>query len=77
MRTIKDFKGYTILYNLNRGKKMTTTMKKVKVIPKSEKYTRQDLEQALNEVYDDYGYVLDFMKEDKNYVVLYLKEREV
>lgn len=56
---------------------MTTTMKKVKVIPKSEKYTRQDLEQALNEVYDDYGYILDFMKEYKKYVVLYLKERDV
>lgn len=77
MRTIKDSTRYTILYNLNRGKKMTTTMKKVKVIPKSEKYTRQDLEQALNEVYDDYGYILDFMKEYKKYVVLYLKERDV
>lgn len=77
MRIIKDFTRYTILYNLNRGKKMTTTMKKVKVIPKSEKYTRQELEQALNEVYDDYGYVLDFIKEDENYIVLYLKEREV
>lgn len=58
-------------------KNMTATMKKVKVVPKSEKYTRNDIEQALNEAYDDYGYVLDFIKEDENYVYIYLKEKEI
>lgn len=58
-------------------KKMTATMKKVKVVPKSEKYTRNDIEQALNEAYDDYGYVLDFIKEDDNYVYIYLKENNI
>lgn len=61
----------------SKEKKMTATMKKVKVVPKSEKYTRNDIEQALNEAYDDYGYVLDFIKEDDNYVYIYLKEKEI
>lgn len=50
-------------------------MRKVRVIPQS-KYVGLDIERALSEAYDDYGYVLDFMKEDNNYVVLYLKERD-
>lgn len=57
------------------AKKTDATMRKVRVVPQS-KYVGLDIERALSEAYDDYGYVLDFMKEDNNYVVLYLKERD-
>lgn len=70
-------KSSTTASKSKEKKTMTATMKKVKVVPKSEKYTRNDIEQALNEAYDDYGYVLDFIKEDDNYVYIYLKEKEI
>lgn len=64
--------------SLRKEKKdMTATMKRVKVVPKSDKYTRDDIEQALNEAYDDYGYVLDFIREDGNYVYIYFKEKDI
>lgn len=49
---------------------------KVKVVPKSEKYTSQDIETALSNAYEDYGLILDFIKETNDYMILYLKERE-
>lgn len=80
----EKFSAVAVTENFNKTaskskekKKMTATMKKVKVVTKSEKYTRNDIEQALNEAYDDYRYVLDFIKEDKNYVYIYLKEKEI
>lgn len=50
---------------------------KVRVVMKSDKYTRQDIETALDTAYDELGYILDFMKETDKYVVLYLKEKDV
>lgn len=47
-------------------------MNRVRVIPKSD-YERDDIETALNDAYDDYGYVLDKILESENYIVLYLK----
>lgn len=48
-------------------------MNRVRVIPKSD-YERDDIETALNDAYDDYGYILDKMIESENYIVLYLKK---
>ena len=56
---------------------MNNFCKKVKVIPKSNFHTREDIETALDEAYDENGYVLDFMKETDKYVILYLKEKEI
>lgn len=49
----------------------------VKVIPKSEKYNRADLEAALGQAYEETGLILDFMKETDKYIILYLKEKDV
>lgn len=64
-------------YNSKKEENMPPTMNKVKVVPKSDKYTRKDIEQALNEAHDGYNYVLDFKKEDDEYVYLYFKERDL
>lgn len=50
---------------------------KVRVVPKSDKYTREDIECALDRAYEDSNYVLDFMKETDKYVILYLKEKDI
>lgn len=60
-----------------KEKKEMSNSDKVKVIPKSEKYTSQDIETALSNAYEDYGLVLDFIKETNDYMILYLKEREL
>lgn len=49
---------------------------RVRVVPKS-KYTREDIEKTLDEAYEEYNYVLDFIKETDEYVILYLKEKEM
>lgn len=51
--------------------------KLVRVVSKSEKYTRADVETALNMAYDAENLVLDFKKEDDDYVYLYLKEKSI
>lgn len=57
--------------------KMNDPCKKVKVVPKSNSYIRNDIETALAEAYEETGYVLDFVKETDKYVILYLKEKEL
>lgn len=49
----------------------------VKVVPKSAKYTRDDIEKVLSEAYENENLVLDFKKEDDEYVYLYLRERKI
>lgn len=56
---------------------MNKCSEKVRVVMKSDKYIRQDIETALDTAYEELGYVLDFMKETDKYVVLYLKEKDV
>lgn len=51
--------------------------KKVKVIPKSKEDLEQFLEDVLAEAYEENSYVLDFIKNTEDYVVIYLKEKEV
>lgn len=56
---------------------MQDLCRKVKVIPKSNTYTREDIETALDEAYNETGCILDFMKETDKYIVLYLKEKDI
>lgn len=65
-----DYKKTLPLYKENN-------MNKVKVITRSYNYEREDIETALNTAYDDYGYVLDKMIANDDYIILYLKEEPV
>lgn len=49
----------------------------VRVIMKSDKYTRADIETALTTAYENENLVLDFRKEDDQYVYLYLKDKPI
>lgn len=49
----------------------------VRVVMKSDKYTRTDMETALSEAYENENLVLDFKKEDDGYIYLYLKEKPI
>lgn len=70
--------SYTNLMSKKLEKfKMNAPIEKVKVVPKSNKYTIEDVETALNVAYDECGLVLDFIKETDNYMILYLKEKEI
>lgn len=77
---IKEMSENCICYGVERvmrEKKMNENYTKVKVVPKSEKYTRDDIETALAEAYEENGYVLDFMRETDKYIILYLKEKDL
>lgn len=77
VNSIKILKDKYTQKKCKKENDMPPTMNKVKVVPKSEKHTRTDIERALNDAYDDYGYVLDFKKEDDEYVYLYFKEKDL
>lgn len=62
----------------NGGADMAKKICKVRVIPKSNYLTTNDIETALNEAYILDGLVLNYMvKTDPDYVVLYLKQPKI
>lgn len=76
IKNLYNYLSEAIKCCFDKGIYMNEDSMKVKVVPKS-KYTREDIEKALDEAYEDYSYILDFMKETDEYIVLYLKEKEI